>query len=73
MTHVTHTFAVLEISAAAYDEIKSKLEAAGYQHTFIEEDEKILIDMHGIALSKEGSKTSTNLCPTTLPTPSRKK
>lgn len=44
----THTFAELEISAAAYDEIKQKLQDAGYDHAFIDG----AIDMHGIGLTK---------------------
>lgn len=48
----THTYAILGISKAAYDEIYEKLDKAGYYHQFIEEDAggKILIDMHGLAL-----------------------
>lgn len=45
---MTHTYATLEVSAEAYDEIKRKLEDAGYQHAFIDG----AIDMHGIALVK---------------------
>lgn len=50
----THTYAVLEISRAAYDEIHQKLDAAGYQHTF----DGDVIDMHGIAVQAyaEGDK-----------------
>jgi len=48
---MTHTFAVLEISQAAYDEIEAKLRAAGYEHTI--ESESGLIDMHEIGLKKE--------------------
>lgn len=47
---MTHTFATLEISAAAYDEIHKLLEEAGYRHTFMEDG---TIDMHGIGLIKE--------------------
>ncbi len=47
---VTHTYATLEVSAAAYEEIKSKLLAAEYQHAINDEGE---IDMHGIALVRE--------------------
>jgi hypothetical protein len=48
---MTHTYAVLEISRKAYDEIHAKLEDAGYQHAFIHEDEgRDVIDMHGIAV-----------------------
>lgn len=44
---MTHTYAVLDISRVAYDEIRRKLEVAGYQHAF----DGDIIDMHGIALA----------------------
>ncbi len=52
MTH-TRTYALLEVSQAAYDEIKARLvavdpeqaEAAQHEH-----DGQIVIDMHGLAL-----------------------
>lgn len=44
----THTFAELEVSEGAYDEIAQKLKDAGYEHAFIGET----IDMHGIGLTK---------------------
>lgn len=52
---MTRTVAHLEISAAAFEEIKAKLAAAGYQHAFSIEGEPeheavIAIDMHGIAV-----------------------
>ena len=34
---MTHTYVILEVSAAAYEEIASKLKEAGYEHTFHEE------------------------------------
>lgn len=46
----THTYAVLEISKAAYDEIAFALRAANYDHVFMEDG---LIDMHGLALRKK--------------------
>ena len=46
----THTYAILRVSQAAYDEIKAKLEEASYDHAFHEDG---LIDMHGIALQVE--------------------
>lgn len=47
----TYTYALLEVSPAAYEEIKTKLEAAGYADQFHEQDDgKVAIDMHGIAL-----------------------
>jgi hypothetical protein len=42
----THTFAELDVSPSAYDEIRAKLEEAGYEHAFIGS----VIDMHGIGL-----------------------
>jgi hypothetical protein len=49
----THTYAILEVSQAAYDEIRMKLKAADYDHCFHEQDGRIVIDMHGIALAEE--------------------
>lgn len=46
----THTYVVLEISQDAYDEIRKKLEEAGYQHAFMKNGE---IDMHGIAVAAD--------------------
>lgn len=50
--NMTHTYVTLDISPAAYDEIRAKLEEAGYQHAFMEGGE---IDMHGLALVRAGS------------------
>jgi hypothetical protein len=46
---MTYTYSLLEVSAAIYEEISSKLLAAGYEHAINQKGE---IDMHGIALSK---------------------
>ena len=46
----THTYAVLEVSPAAYREIRGALEAAGYAHAFHQGGDGEVIDMHGIAL-----------------------
>lgn len=52
ITH-TYTYAVLEVSSSAFDEIHAKLEAAGYAHAFHEDKEHgVVIDMHGIGLAK---------------------
>lgn len=51
----THTYAILEVSAACYEEIKTLLEKAGYQHAFIKTDQAEAIDMHGIALAIKDS------------------
>lgn len=50
MLRQTHTFAMLDLSPAAFREIQEKLKAAGYEDQFHEVDGKIAIDMHGIAV-----------------------
>lgn len=42
----THTYAVLQISKEAYQEIRDKLEQNGYEHQFHGD----LVDMHGLAI-----------------------
>jgi hypothetical protein len=49
---MAHTFATLEVSAAAFAEVAQKLRAAGYDHAFVDE----ALDMHGIALVVEEKK-----------------
>lgn len=46
--HATHTFATLEVPAAAFDFIAAKLKEAGYEHAFVDG----ALDMHGIGLVK---------------------
>lgn len=48
MTRSTHTYATLEISASAYDEIAEKLRAAGYEHAF--DLPEGAIDMQGVGV-----------------------
>jgi hypothetical protein len=48
---MSHTYAILGISQAAYDEIAAKLRAAEYQHAF----DGAVIDMHGIGLEVEAA------------------
>jgi hypothetical protein len=56
---MTYTYVTLEVSHAAYTEIKAKLEAAGYQDQFHEDKEDgVLIDMHGMALKDGGELAS---------------
>lgn len=45
----THTFVTMDLSEAAFNEIRQKLQDAGYEHAFIEEG---LIDMRGIAVQR---------------------
>jgi hypothetical protein len=50
----THTYTILDVSAACFREIQLKLEAAGYLHVFHEDDDgSIVIDLHGLALRDE--------------------
>ena len=49
---MTHTYVLLDVSPETYYEIYDKLSEAGYDHCFHEDDGKIVIDMHGIALNK---------------------
>lgn len=49
----THTYTVLPVSSQAFQEIKEKLEEAGYDHAIQHTDGDLVIDMHGIALSEE--------------------
>jgi hypothetical protein len=50
---LTHTYAVLDLSKEAFEEIKKKLEAAGYHHAiFKDKHGKTVIDMHGIAVAE---------------------
>lgn len=49
---MTHTYAELEVSAEAFDEIAEKLRGAGYDHAFVGDGwtPPTKVDMHGIAL-----------------------
>lgn len=54
MPRITHTFVVLDVSKAAYDEIAAKLKAAGYGHVFhLEYGHGVVMDMQGIAIANE--------------------
>lgn len=53
---MTYTYAILEISSSAYNEIKEKLEKAGYQDQFHEDKGSVVIDMHGIALKSDSAR-----------------
>ena len=50
----THTYVELDISPAAFEEIRAKLDAAGYGHVFhVERSGRLTIDMHGLGLVQE--------------------
>lgn len=56
----THSFANLQVSQATYDEIMQLLMKANYYHAFIKQnkEDNVLIDMHGIALSRDPIKAT---------------
>lgn len=49
----TYTYAILDVSRECYQEIRAKLEAAGYQQAFHQDGAHTVIDMRGIALRME--------------------
>lgn len=51
---MTHTHAELKISPEAFDEIYTKLRAAGYEHAFMRGG---AIDMNGLALTRASAKS----------------
>lgn len=53
MRTLTHTYSILPISKQAYDEIKKKLEEAGYQEQFHGDR----IDMNGLAIAVDSPRT----------------
>jgi hypothetical protein len=53
----THTYVVLPVSAAAFEEIKRKLTEAGYSHAFGEHG----IDMHGLVVAPEKAMTTEEI------------
>lgn len=44
---MTHTYAVLEVRPSTYEDVRKRLERAGYGHAFHDDG---CIDMHGIGL-----------------------
>jgi len=63
MIRSTHTYAILEVSSAAYSEIKENLAAAGYSDQFHDDHdgEGVIIDMHGIGLKSASEPERTNI------------
>ena len=53
MIKSTYTYVLLDVSSEAYYEIYDKLSEAGYDYCFHKDDGKVVIDMHGIAISKK--------------------
>lgn len=50
---MSHTYVILKVSPAAYEEIREKMEAADYDHAINDDRLPPVIDMHGIALQAE--------------------
>jgi hypothetical protein len=55
----THPFVILDLSPAAYAEIRKKLDDAGYSHTFLTSDGRDVIYMQGLAVASESSTRET--------------
>lgn len=53
MLRTTYTYALLEVSEQTYYEIYDKLSESGYDHCFHKDGDQYVIDMHGLALTKE--------------------
>lgn len=53
----THTFATLPVSRATWREVEAYLLSVDYGHAIIKHGGENLLDMHGIALSMDPSKT----------------
>ena len=49
---MTHTYVIMELSSVAYDEIRSKLDAAHYDQAFHRQGTREVLDMHGIAVAR---------------------
>lgn len=58
---MTHTYAILELSQHAFDEIATKMREAGYDHAFDVSDGKSVIDMHGIGVQAEDAKPAPTI------------
>jgi hypothetical protein len=54
----TYTYAILDLSDAAYREIAEKLRDAGYGHAFHNDHGRVVIDMHGIAVANKSEAES---------------
>ena len=52
-SRTTHTYAILDLSPEAYQEIRAKLLEAGHEHAIEGDEAGEVIDMHGIAISEE--------------------
>ena len=55
---MSYSYAVLEVSKEAFDEIAHRLYQAGYSHAFHREDGEVVIDMQGIAIKSVAGKGS---------------
>lgn len=62
----THTYVTLAVSPAAFEEIREKLQAAGYGDQFhSDREDGLVIDMHGLALVREDLKQKERAMPFT--------
>ena len=50
----THTYVLMDVSPATFEEIRGKLEEADYGHAINKERDEVHLDMHGIGLRNMG-------------------
>jgi len=53
MVRSTYTYVVLPVSRETYDEIFHALQEACYDHAIHNDNGRVVIDMHGIALARK--------------------
>jgi len=61
---MTYTYVLMDVSESTYQEIKQKLEAAGYDHALHASDDsrEVVLDMHGIALRLDSKPKVFDCC-----------
>lgn len=72
----TYSYVVMDLSPAAYDEIRQKMLEAGY-HQAVHggmDDGRVVVDMHGIAVAREAAEEpAQDQSATGAPAPDRSK
>jgi hypothetical protein len=59
---MSHTYALLALSPAAFEEIRALLEAGGYTDQFHAGDSGLVIDLHGLAAQASPHELQTYAC-----------
>jgi hypothetical protein len=56
----THTLVLAYISPSSFDEIKKKLDDAGYGHAVLNDERETVLDMTGIGLCRAPESTNAS-------------